>query len=492
MAVTYQSPNTGDTLKTMSPNAQRKLWAKGVEMFEQTHDFWQKFEGKSTRSLIRTVNDTTKGKGQKITFTNMSGFYGEGKQGEELFENQDDFENLDIGDYEMTVDWLRNAVRWTARTEEWMGMRGELANNIPAQLGEWLGRTKSDRLFMMFREKGGAENYVYANGRGSLDSLKSADVLNWDEIVGLKTTMSRMGGKPAHMGKTANGEMLFRQCVVATTDSLYSLELDTNFKQVLREAGSRGDTNSLFAGGYTDVRGNVIHEYRPIDHDGYGPIGSAINPKAQLGEAISAGTTTFDIKGGGDATGAARTKILYFKHFPKYAYKFLPDDILDVSEVSNFYVLIINPANAETDPGKIGMYEVSANDGNKLTVAKRLASADSGIADDKVGEVTWNTGVWDGWHTDEHPAGSLVIPCNAYGVPYGHTYMLGASAAYRGYGMYRNRRGTQTHEAGFVSDTFITSVFGQEPRQNRRGICPGFMCLTHAIQYSGIKIPTVT
>ncbi|MCU9611805.1 hypothetical protein OEK97_28265, partial [Escherichia coli] len=80
------------------------------------------------------------------------------------------------------------------------------------------------------------------------------------------------------------------------------------------------------------------------------------------------------------------------------------------------YVLIVNPANAAVDPGKIGMYKyTTGNDGNKITITQRLASAISGAAHTTVGAVVWNTGVWLNKHTVEHPAGATIIPCNEYG-----------------------------------------------------------------------------
>lgn len=491
MAITYASPNTGDSLKKANGGGltPQQLWKKGVEIFEQTHDFFQQFEGKSRRSMIVTETDTSKGRGHKITFKNMSGFYGRGKSGEEIFESSDDYEKLNTGEYELAVDFLRNSSRWTVRTEEEMGMRGEIVNRIPEQLGEWMGREKTDRLFMMFNKKGGAGNYVYANGKGNADALTSDDVLDWDEIIVLKTQMERMGGKAALMGKQKNGQPLFRNNVIATSDALFSLELDPNFKQVMREATTRGAQNVLIEGGYTDVRGQAIRQYVPIDHDGAGPVGSPINPKALVGEAIAPGTTAVTIKGGGNATYAAITNVDYFKHFPKFAYKWLPSDIYDISGDSDFYVLAVNPPGG-AEGNKIAMFRVTTNNGNTLVTNQRLAAAASGQAVTTCGSVVWNTGVWEGLHTETVNVGATLVLCNAKGVPLAHTLMLGAGAAVRGYGMWRNHRTAEKHNGDFVCDTYITSVFGQTPRKDVTGRCPAFMHLTHAIQYAGLPIPS--
>jgi len=491
MALTHNSPNTGESLKRsgntgMTP---QQLWKKGVEIYEQTHDFFQQFEGKSRRSMIVTESDTSKGAGHKITYKNMSGFYGRGKSGEEVFEDASDFEKLNTGQYELTVDFLRNSSRWTIRTEEEMGMRGELVNNIPQMLGEWMGREKTDRLFMMFNKKLGSGNYVYANGKGNADALVSADVLDWDEVIVLKTQMERMGGKGALMGKPKNGIALFRNNVIATSDALFSLELDPNFKQVMREATTRGQSNVLIEGGYTDVRGQAIRNYVPIDHDGAGPVGSPLNPKALIGEAIAAGTGAVTIKGGGNATYAAITNVDYFKHFPKFAYKWVQGDIYDISADDEFYVLAVNPPGG-ANGNKIAMFKVGTNNGNQLTTTERLAAAAAGAqAKTTVGEVQWDTGVWAGKHTETVEVGATLVLCNAKGVPMGHTLMLGAGAAVRGYGMWRNHRSGGKHNGDFVCESYITSVFGQAPRKDVTGRCPSAMRLTHAVQYAGLPIP---
>ena len=487
MPFSIKSPNTGDSLATMSPGAVRKLWKKGVDIFEQSYDFFAPMEGRDPRSLIQTETDTSKGKGQKITFTTMAGFYSEGKVGDQLFEGQDDFEEAVINDYDMVVDYLRNATRYTERTEELMGMRGEIVAGLPQQLGEWMGRAKTERLFKMYEHKGDSGNYVYANGRGTKDQLGSADTLRWEEIVAAGQQMKTRGGRAAIAGKMKNGKRLFRQCVVASTDSLTSLEFDPDYKAVLRDAGNRGDANYLFEGGYTDVRGHMIKEYSPIDHDGDGAIGSPLNPKAVLGGAITAGTTGFDILGGGSAEAAAKTKIKYFKFFPNFDYLFQPGDTLGVGS-AEFYVLIVNPPGT-ADAGKMGFYKCVGNNGNRITVTERLGAAASGDRATTVGAVTWDTGPWAGKHTDAHPIGSTIVLANAKGVPIGSTLMLGARSAYRGYGKHRNRRTTQSHEGGFVRDVFITSVFGQEPRRDTRDRCPGFLHITHAVQYAGLPIP---
>ena len=67
--------------------AVRELWRKGVEVYEQTTDFFSGMEG-GKDAIIQTISDTSKGRGQKITFTSMAGLYDEPHHGDELFNDE--------------------------------------------------------------------------------------------------------------------------------------------------------------------------------------------------------------------------------------------------------------------------------------------------------------------------------------------------------------------------------------------------------------------
>lgn len=490
MAYTEVAPNTGTSLKALDANSVRRLWQKTVDMFDQSTDFFAQFEGRGMTSPIVVKTDTEKGNGQKVTITTRAGYYGEGKSGDELFEETTDFEEDLINSYDVEVDFLRNATSMSERAEELMGMRHELASGSAVELGKWMGREKTSRMMMMLRERGGNPNLVIASGKGSEDDLVSADGLDYDEIINLRSQLEPMGGRPAKVA-VKKGVPLHRYLVVGTTPSLFSLEVDSDYKQMLREAGERGEGNPLFEGGYVDVGGNFIAKYNPIDHDGHGPVGSPWNPKAFLGEAITAGTTAFDIKGGGSAAAAAKTHKKYFKWFPNYAFQFLPEDVLTPGSGTK-YLLIINPRDGSANAGKIGMYAyTTGNNGNKITITARLGSAASGARVTTLGSVEWDTGVWAGKHTDAHPIGSTIIPCNAKGVPIGDTVVIGAAAALRAYGKYRNHRSQETVNGGFVTRRYISSVFGQALRKDTQDRAPGYIRLRHAIRYAGLGLPTV-
>jgi hypothetical protein len=47
--VFYAPANTGEALSTMAPDAVRKLWQSGVDVFEQSEDFFAPMEGGAQR-----------------------------------------------------------------------------------------------------------------------------------------------------------------------------------------------------------------------------------------------------------------------------------------------------------------------------------------------------------------------------------------------------------------------------------------------------------
>ena len=157
------------------------------------------------------------------------------------------------------------------------------------------------------------------------------------------------------------------------------------------------------------------------------------------------------------------------------------------------YFLVIN---APSDPfgSGVSMYAyTTGNNGNTITITQRLAAVQNGpVALQTVGNVTWNTGPWAGLCNENHSIGSTIVQCNAYGVPIGQSVMFGSGFMLRGYGSMRNQRSQWVVDGGFETRKYITSVFGQQLRQNTNGTYPGFVCMTHALSYPELGLPAIT
>lgn len=487
------TPNTGLALANMSPASVRQIWQKVVDVFEQSEDFWQQFEGTSKHSPIWVINDTAVGKGLTFNVTARAGYYGPGKLGDNLFNVQSDFETDVINNNQMVADYLRNATSITQRTDEYLGMQGELASGQAEELGKWMGREKSARVFMTIRLLGQANNYFNSNGKSSVGVLKTADVLTYNDILMMGQALKPKGGTPCEVG-TIRGTPVRKYCVVGTTPGLYGLKQDPNYQLILQNAAPREkwDENPLFQGGYAELDGHSIREYNPVDADGYAVAGSGFNPKAYLGTAITAGTAAFAVAGGGSAAAAAVTTTQYFRYFGNYAFPFTSLNTYSPGSSTQYFLVI----NAPSDPlgSGMSMYAyTTGNNGNTITITQRLAAVQNGpVALSTVGNVTWNTGPWAGLCNENHSIGSTIVQCNAYGVPIGQSVMFGSGFMLRGYGSMRNQRSQWVVDGGFETRKYITSVFGQQLRQNTNGTYPGFVCMTHALSYPELGLPAIT
>lgn len=490
--------NTGDGLKAMAPEAVRTLWQQGVDIFEQTGDPFSQFEG-GPDSIIETITDTSKGAGMTIHFTPRSGFYGEARLGSERFTDPAHFDKIKIGHDLLTVDYLRWGTSYDARMEELMGMRNEIIATNNVEIGNWMAREKGGRMAATILWKSRSDNYLIAGSRANIHALQSTDTLSVDEVIGMNAFARPRGGLPAMISTDENGNAIWGNQVLATTAAVTGLKFDPDYKLIIKDSDVRGSGNLAFKGGIKSIDGNAVREWIDVDHDGDGAIGTPFNPKAYLGVPITADTTTFNITGGGSLNSAGASTALFFKWFPKFAFRFLVNDVLSdfslqdlhtVSANTRFYVTIVNPRNTgdAANDGKHCIYEVNVNNGNVLQVVRRLGPTATGAAVTTLGGITWDGAK----HTQVHPSGALIYRSTDKGVPFGYTPMLLKAALRRGYGKERNHRGQEDEEAGFVTNVYVRSVFGQAPRKRVDGLVPGIVILKHAIRYEGWNVPTYT
>jgi N4-gp56 family major capsid protein len=501
-----------------------ELWRKGVQLSEATENFFQQFEGPSDTYAVQAIRDLSKGAGSKITFRTMAQLFGEGVQGDELV--QDKTEDFRLGSFQLTVDFLRHAVSYNKRTEEKIAIASELKSNVPTMLGNWLGRVKTERLQKLFLHKGNSENYILANtGATTEDDLLSGDTISYDTIIRVGQQLKTRGAKPA-MVATNGKNKINRYLLASTGEALVSLKNESNYLAAVRAAAAaQGESSVLFTGGYVDVDGHVIREYNPIDHDGFGPIGSSLNARAVYGGYVSSSAVVtgfpqlntaakdraaFEIAGGGSVTaGARRTQVTsdiygpaYFKYFNNFKYRFNPDDSLTVGGSDRGYVLILSN-------GKYTLAQYSTNDGNRLTLTAVLgttAVTSGSFVKSLAGWKTLVTGTaptnFDAQFADSKihdtataanaiTPGAVIIQCNKWGVPLGKSIMMGANAAVRGYGSLDGERSEENFDGEFVRKVYVTSIFGQSPYQRPDGRQPNYVVLSHAVKYAGLVTPAV-
>lgn len=481
---------TGDAIALLDANIQRKLWEKKVTVWDQSGDDWTWAVGSGEENVVWTTTDTAKGAGETVTFTNMAGFRHLAHVGDAPFSTSADWERVILGTYSVTVEEVRNGVRHTDRMEHQLGLAGEIVGKFTEELGKWAGREKSEKQHMSFLEQALGENVIFAGGKSSYNDLRLADGITWNGIVEASAYLSTWV-QPAKTGSDREGNPILQYCVFGTTPALLSLKQDPTFQNLCKDSDLRGDGNRNFSGGWLSVEGNFIKEFLPMDHADPGPIGSPINCRAKLGVAITPGTGTFNMKGGGvnSATWYDDAYAGYFRWFPGYPYVFsragaiTPGDYTgNVPLAGPKYLMVYNWTGS--DAGKFGFYSYSAHATQGLTIDGRLGSAASGIRATTLGNVRWNAT----YNTDAHPVGSLILLCNSSAVPYGWTYLLGRGAGLRAKGQYYNKRVEDpAFDLGKIRGVGTTSVYGQTARKDL-GQRRQYLLMAHAIRYAGMKL----
>ncbi|RRJ97799.1 DUF4043 family protein [Opitutaceae bacterium TAV4] len=473
--------NSAESLKTQAPDFLPKMWQQGADLAEQQEDLFSEFEGVSANSAVQIKRELEKDKGDTVVLREIEGLYTDGAVGDETA--GDKAEQMRIGAFPIALDYVRKAAERSKRTDTFTALASELGSYTNVNLGRWMGRKKTKHLLKMYQHKGNGENYLFANNKPNREALRSGDVISWDGIVSWAQIMKTAGGRPALVGRGRN--KVARYIVCAPGEGLVALKTSGKYQDFLKDAGTSGPENKLFAGDYVDVDGNIIREFNFQDHAGFGPVGSPMNPRAKLGNAIVAGTTTFEITGGGSALAAAVNNAMYFEDFSNYRYKWTTADIAPLDSTDR-YVLIYNTSGENA--GKWGFYKYVVNDGRKLVVTQRLAAAASGIAATTVGGVIWSAAV----NTDVHPEGSIILETNSLGLTFGRTLVLGARGAGRAYGKWNNSRTSDALDGGHFMKTYISSVFGQAPIKRADGSMPHFRVIEHALTYQGLNLPVVT
>jgi hypothetical protein len=266
---------------------------------------------------------------------------------------------------------------------------------------------------------------------------------------------------------------------LATEDSLTSLSNSSTWLQAQQYANQRGNENILFKGGFTRWNGHTIVHHKVIDADTPGPIGSPLLPKAYLGTAITQGTGTFAITGGGAVT---NTNYNFFEMFLGAPYVYLESDSTTSTDATTYYALVVDVSTANKGKWCLYSYAGSANNANQITITQRLAAAASGAAVTTLGGVTWNAAK----NTEAFPTGSIVIQANANGVPLGYSLCLGKGSGLRAYGSIRHELIQNKTDYGHQLGWAYQSIYGQQVRMDSGATTGspaprGYVLIEHAV-----------
>jgi N4-gp56 family major capsid protein len=256
--------------------------------------FVYRFAGTGSNSLIQKVTDLTKTKkGTRAIMTLLADMQGDGVTGDyDLEGNEEALRSFDIS---ITMDQLRFANVNKGRLAEQKSVV-----NFRMASKEAIGYALADRIDQMAfltlsgvaytRKNNGALRPVLQTGQNLSDLEFAADVsaptsdrfLRWDATDGLVagdtaalTTADKIAYKTIVQLKAfakdnyirgvrgKGGDEIYHMFVTPT--QMADLKLDSDFLSNVRNAGTRGDSNPLFAGSSSlMVDGVMIHEFRHV------------------------------------------------------------------------------------------------------------------------------------------------------------------------------------------------------------------------------------
>lgn len=293
--------NRGETLNAMGydsgagvlQNAIPTHWAERLREDAVRRAFWgARFEGKEgSRKPIIVNEDFTKKPGETIKFNTVSQLFSAGVTGETSLTGRED--QLTLGQYSLTVDWLRNAVAYTKNLEKRVNFN--IAQTIRMELSDWMKRKIDSDMFMGLIS--GASQTIYAGDATSEASLGTNDHFGTEEIDRLKLALQRTAIPIRSEGPDGEEEEYYG-AVISEIDE-YWLKGDSVWNQAQRDAGPRDySKNRLFTGALGIYNGVILYVHRS-KKSGNNIQGSPLRPEVRLYTTAGAGDTEiiFDVVG---------------------------------------------------------------------------------------------------------------------------------------------------------------------------------------------------
>ena len=287
-------------------NSQEQKWASYVVLESRgKHPFKLLISGYKGGTPIAEVMDTRKLRGDTIHLTTKAPLGGAGVSGDNTRVGNEEKGRHNVYSFTVGMKWHGTAATKLAKAQTVAGATFD--KDASAQLAEWLGWQQGWDIEMEMRSELHGRNTIYANGKLSIATLGTGDYLSGYDVVRANTLLSTNQGKPIMSGKSSAGAPIKKYVLFATDRAMESWKGSSSLQNVLAQAQPRGDGNPLFNGSLPDWFGNMLYEYQVEMGTQYGPVGCGSLPVAVLGVAIAANNTAPEIKGGGDATGAALT-----------------------------------------------------------------------------------------------------------------------------------------------------------------------------------------
>ena len=297
---------------------QLQAWSRSFWKVARNNSFINQFAGTGSNAMVQRVTELTKSqKGTKANITLLADMTGDGITGDNTLEGNE--EALRAFDISIELDQLRFANRIAGRIAD-----QKTVVNFREQSRDTLAYAMADRIDQLafltlsglaytFKNNGGLRTVSGNAGHELVDLEFASDVsaptsarslcINGATAAG-NGTMSTSGANTASF--TAHDTMGYRHIVelkayakdnyirgirgagnqeifhmFVTPQQMAKLKLDSDFLTNVRNAGVRGEQNSLFSGSSSlMVDGVMIHEFRHV----FNTVGASTGSSSEAGD----------------------------------------------------------------------------------------------------------------------------------------------------------------------------------------------------------------
>lgn len=273
---------------------QKTIWSRDVWKVARNASFINKFAGKGPNSMVQRITELTKSeKGTRAVIPLVADLESDGVVGD--YSMWDNEEQIKAYDQVIQIDQLRNANRLAGRMADQKTVVNfrEQSKDV---LGYWLGDRIDQMAFLTLsgiaytQANNGVARPVLATGLNLGDLEFAADItaptadryLRWDtassgSLAAGATNVDTLAVPSYKMlvelkayakdnyirGIKGPNNMEFYH-VFMTPQGIAKLKQDSDYLANLRNAGVRGDANSLFSGSVVTQDGLIIHEFRHV------------------------------------------------------------------------------------------------------------------------------------------------------------------------------------------------------------------------------------
>lgn len=494
MAFDISEIGTLAAMVASDPKLQMELWSEAVKADAADMNPLKDFVGEegSGMPIVRKRDAKVTG-GQKVYFSTHAPVRGKGVIG--AAELKSKAASVRYGSYSVTVDLRRFAIS-EEQLIRYFSLPGNADKNrddfIFGLCKEWWARTQCDDFQFVLRDTAlfaaNQPNVLRIGNGANVDAITVDDTYDTSVITDARNMLVGLGATAMKYATSTAGARIPQFLHFAPTRFLDPLESEQKFREAVNNNSQKEANNYWWTGNLPVWKNNVIFNHDLVEDSGPNRQGSPLAPMARLGVALANGGATSITGGGAHNTAATLTdSILYdfFSYFRGSFWKTFEAQSAP-ADANTYYAIIYNVSGVNKGKYEIVSYVTAGHLINTLTVTREV---DDVTATQKTILTAASR------YSNVHPSGSLIIPCNQWGVPIGYGLVMGAEGLLIGTGDleadpiewaddFKSKKSGVAH----INAQGIQSIIGYAPAEDTLGRMPNYVLVEGALDYPELNL----